>query len=326
MNGQCCSPILKANIAYRGIEVHRITGVIGRDELIEGTRRELAKGKHVLLTGAVGIGKSTVLGAALAVVPAKRVVIRLYDHQAKGQFVEMARQMLTLGLIEAKALDLPEKYQTMTPAQIPWEGIKRQVSRLSIRDLSQAIIPALAACPEKPLIAVDDLTFLTPTQQAFWLAVFDHAQIVGCASEKKKGLRKLWWKMREIALPALVPETSKAIVQTYITRKGVLIESPELYVSHVVKQAGGNPQAIEDMLDESAKERVIDKRKVREMRHEAGVRYLDFTPVILVSGASIIAMRYVAMGLGDRMLYVMAGIGAALFLSFRLLLMRAVGR
>ena len=129
-----------------------------------------------------------------------------------------------------------------------------------------------------------------------------------------------------MVVPALDAETTKSLVRTYITRKGVLVESPELYVSHVVKQAGGNPQAIADMLDESGKERLIDKRKVREMRHEAGVSYLDFTPVMLVAGASVIAMRYVAMGLGDKMLYVMAGIGAALFLSFRLLLMRGLAR
>jgi hypothetical protein len=286
----------------------------------------IKKGKHVLLTGPVGIGKSAVLAAALETVPAGRIVIRLYDHQAKGQFVEMARQMLHQGLLDAKSLDLPEKFQAMAPAAIPWEDIKRQVNRLSIRDLTQAIIPALAECPEKPLIAVDDLTYLTPTQQAFWLAVFDHAQIAGCASEKKKGLRKLWWKMREIPVPVLDVDTAKTLVRAYITRKGVLIESPELYVSHVVKQAGGNPQAIADMLDESGKERLIDKRKVREMRHEAGVSYLDFTPVMLVAGASVVAMRYVAMGLGDKMLYVMAEIGAALFLSFRLLLMQGLAR
>jgi hypothetical protein len=73
-------------------------------------------------------------------------------------------------------------------------------------------------------------------------------------------------------------------------------------------QSGSVPQEIQDMLDESAKERVIDKSKVREMRHEAGVSYFDFTPVMLVSGALIVSMRYVAMGLGDKMLYIMAGI------------------
>ena len=231
----------------------RITGIIGRDALIEETRREIRKGKHVLLSGPVGIGKSAVLAAALAAVPAGRILIRLFDHQAKGQFVEMARQMLAAGLLSAKDLGLPEKYHDLPPIQIVWDDIKRQVNRLSIRDLSQAIIPALSECQGKPLIAVDDLTYLTPTQQAFWLAVFDHAQIVGCASEKKKGLRKLWWKLREIEVPPLPPDMAKAIVQAYITKKGMLIESPELYLSHVVKQAGGNPQAITDLLDESAR-------------------------------------------------------------------------
>jgi hypothetical protein len=79
----------------------------------------------------------------------------------------------------------------------------------------------------------------------------------------------------------------------------VLIESPELYVSHVVKQSGGNPQAIADMLDNSVKERMVDKRQIREMKHQAGVRYLDFTPMMLISGACIIGARYLAIGLGD---------------------------
>lgn len=66
------------------------------------------------------------------------------------------------------------------------------------------------------------------------------------------------------------------------------------------------------MLDESSKERVINKRQVREMRHEAGISYLDFTPVMLLIGAMIVATRYVAMGMGDKTLYVAAGIGAAI--------------
>jgi len=65
------------------------------------------------------------------------------------------------------------------------------------------------------------------------------------------------------------------------------------------------------MLDDSAKERVVDKRRIREMKHAAGVRYLDFTPVMIVSGACIIGARYVAIGLGDTTLYVMAGMSAA---------------
>jgi hypothetical protein len=48
---------------------------------------------------------------------------------------------------------------------------------MSMRDLTQAIIPSLSRAENKPVIAVDDLTSLTPTQMAFWLAIFDHAQV-----------------------------------------------------------------------------------------------------------------------------------------------------
>ena len=42
-----------------------IVGLIGRDELVSDLVAEIRKGKHVILTGPVGIGKSAVLKAAL---------------------------------------------------------------------------------------------------------------------------------------------------------------------------------------------------------------------------------------------------------------------
>lgn len=254
------------------------------------------------------------------------MLIILHDHQAKGQFVDMARQMLALGLISAVELDLPAKFQGVPGPQIDWREIKTHVNRASMRDLTQAIIPALARAESRPVIAVDDLTSLTPTQMAFWLAIFDHAQVIGCASEKKARVRKLWWKMKEIAVKPLPPPVIREIVRKYIEAKGVLIESPDLYISHVVKQSGGVPQAIHDMLDESGKERIIDKRKVREMRHDAGVFYLDFTPLVMILGAVIVSMRYVGMGTGDKTLYIMGGLGTALFLTFRYFVFKGVGR
>jgi hypothetical protein len=149
---------------------------------------------------------------------------------------------------------------------------------------------------------------------------------VGCASEKKARVRKLWWKMKEIAIKPLPPSVIRDVVKAYIIKKGILIESPDLYISHVVKQSGGIPQAIHDMLDESGKERIIDKRKVREMRHEAGIMYLDFTPMIMILGAVIVSMRYIGMGTGDKTLYIMGGMGAALFLTFRFFIFKGVGR
>lgn len=298
-----------------------ITGLVGREELLARVMREIGKGKHVLLTGGVGLGKSVLLASALDRMHGQ-AVIRLKDHQAKAQFVEMAKQLLAMDMLTPKALELPEAYWSRSGSSITWDSIKRTVTRLSIRDLSHAVIPALAASGGRVCIAVDDMTWLTPTQQAFWLAVFDHAQVVGCCSDKKKGLRKLWWRMTDISVPPLHKQEATQVVQRYITQQGMLIESPELFIAHVVQQSGGVPQAIHDMLDTSSKERVLNKRQVREMCHAAGIRYLDFTPSLVLIGGVLIATRYVAMGIGDQMLYVMGGIGAAMFLSIRVTLLR----
>jgi hypothetical protein len=149
---------------------------------------------------------------------------------------------------------------------------------------------------------------------------------LACASVKKPNVAKLWWKLAEIEIPPLAPEHARAIARTYLTQTGTLVESPPLFLAHVVQQANGNPQALADLLADASKERLVDKARIREMRHAAGIKYLDFTPVLLVSLASVIGARYLAIGTGDTALYVFAGMLAAVVLSIRVFLVRGAGK
>ena len=305
-----------------------ITGLIGREDLVERIAREARKGRHLLLTGPVGVGKSAVLDAVLdrLILRQNLTLIHVGEHQAKGQFLEMARGLLESGLVKPSALELDDRLDAVDPAAIEWAKIKRQVNRLSIRDLCAVIVPALHAHQGRVLIAVDDLTSVTPTLVAFWLAVCDAAQLIGGASEKRKNVAKLWWKLVEIEIPPLAPDRARAIAQTYLQQTGTLVESPPLFIAHVVQQANGNPQALADLLADASKERVVDKQRIREMRHAAGVRYLDFTPVMIVALASIVGARYLAIGTGDTELYIFAGMLAAVMISVRVFLFRGAGK
>ena len=94
--------------------MHAITGLIGRDALVEKAVQDVRKGRHVLLTGPVGVGKSAVLEAVIARLERRRgertpitadaddppgerrthrtrTVIVVSDHQPKAQFVDLAR-------------------------------------------------------------------------------------------------------------------------------------------------------------------------------------------------------------------------------------------
>ena len=44
---------------------------------------------------------------------------------------------------------------------------------------------------------------------------------------------------------------------------------------------------------------VIDCKDLRAYRHDAGVRYLDMTPVVVIVTIGFMAMRYVSCGIGE---------------------------
>ena len=62
------------------------------------------------------------------------------------------------------------------------------------------------------------------------------------------------------------------------------------------------------------------------VRHAAGMRYFDFTPVMIVALASVVGARYLAIGTGDTELYIFAGMVAAVVISLRVFLFKGAGK
>ncbi|HRZ24925.1 MAG TPA: hypothetical protein P5326_12920 [Candidatus Contendobacter sp.] len=76
----------------------------------------------------------------------------------------------------------------------------------------------------------------------------------------------------------------------------------------------------------TAQERRVDPRQMRAPHHAAGVRYFDFTPVLIVALASVVGARDLAIGTGDTELYIFAGMLAAVVISLRVFLFRGAGK
>jgi energy-coupling factor transporter ATP-binding protein EcfA2 len=303
--------------------------MVGREELLDTLRRQVKKGRHVLLVGAPGIGKSTLVRALVthAQQQGQRALYVAHASPAKPMLVEIARQ-------------LHEQYHALPYAQIPrgknaaekapadltWEEIYRSINRMQIRELASLLLEVLTQ--ERYLLGLDALEHVTPTQKAILLLLFANVQVIGATAKKGSGqLARLWWSFKVVDVPPLDDAASLALIEQFLTTHPLLIENPHMFRRHAVKAAGGNPQALVDLLANADKERLVKKQFIREeMHHEAGEHYFDLTPIALLGCCVIMASRFLARGMDSADVYLLASTMSALLLFVRLVLARGTAR
>ena len=136
-------------------------------------------------------------------------------------------------------------------------------------------------------------------------ACLDAAVVLGATRDCRPGLQKLWWAFERLDLPPLARDDAKALLWTLVDRDR--IPDAALFEATVLEQAAGNPHAIVDMARQVAGEGPVALEAIRALQHGAGLRYLDLTPVLLLVAAGLVAARFVALGLDNRDLYILAG-------------------
>lgn len=304
--------------------------MVGREELLAAISRQVNKGRQVLLVGAAGIGKSTLLRAVVAHAQARgqRALYVAHASPAKPMLVEIARQLHEqyLALPYAK-LPVGKSAAEKAPADLTWDELYRPVSRLQIRELASLLLEVFTQ--ERYLLGLDSLEHVTPAQKAVLLALFAKVQILGATTAKHSAghLARLWWSFKRVDVPPLDDRASAIVIERFIDAKHLLIEQPTMFRKHVLKAAGGNPQSLHDLLADADKEKVIKKDYIREeVAHDAGERYFDLTPLALLAGCLVMAWRFLARGIDTPDLYLLAGVSSALFMFVRFFLYKGMAR
>lgn len=88
------------------------------------------------------------------------------------------------------------------------------------------------------------------------------------------------------------------------------------------QESGGVPLAIRGLLEHASKHPEIDCKDLRSYQHDAGVRYLDMTPALVLIIIGFIAMRYVSRGMGEMEMLVLSGVASVLFYGVSILIRR----
>ena len=283
--------------------------LIGRTAERLVLREWLAHRHHTLIVGPIGIGKSALMAAA---VEGLRGVIRVPRLQPlKPVLLSIAQQGHAQGRLE-----LPE----FDSAYLDWHELQPQISVLSTETLLEQLTPLVSGT----LLLVDDLDGLTAATARLLEPWFPQALFVGAITtmDMTSDLQRWFWHFRVLPLEPLDDIAARELLWTQIDRAAV--PDSAVFEQHVLERAGGNPLAIRELVCQALRGPLRHPGHIRQLHHDAGLRYLDLTPMLLVLGACAVIARFLALGLNDIEAYILAGGIGALFLVGRHFIYRAM--
>ncbi len=256
---------------------------VGREKIIAKILRDLEGGKSILLTGPLGIGKSHVLNMVADQYP---TCIKLSSPSP----------------IKAMLLAIVEK---VSPGVCS--------SRTSAQEILQCVQSAVSLNP--PLLIIDNLHRLKAPDLDILVPLADQFIILGATDDAAERLNSLWWKLNHIELDRLTLEQSKELIEQLTQSHS--IDNREMLDTRIIGIAGGLPLSIVEMVSQLSAEKVITANQIRELYHEAGVQYRDWSWLFMVVWGVLVLSRFVALGTHSFEGYILAGMGLSVFMVLK---------
>jgi hypothetical protein len=274
---------------------------VGRQEILATLRENVAKRRPTLLVGPLGIGKSHILREFRA--GAERCLYLEHISPIKPALLNLAQLLHQGGALEVEGIEA--KY-------MEWEDVRKRIAPRRINQLTELVMECMQ--DQDYILILDHLERVTPTMLPHLDALMGVALVIGAADELRSQAQRLWWAFERIEVPPLAKDEARRLLWQVAELDRV--KNPQLFETRVLQQSGGNPLAIITMAAR-ARTAALSDREIRGLQHGAGTRYVALTPILLILGALVVATRFVALGLNDRDLYVLAGLGYASFSILR---------
>ena len=305
-------------------------------------------GRHTLIIGDEGVGKTRLLEDLAAVVAGRRVLLdgaaqriarRKYvqmpqgEHEAftlvyvaeaapHGRLVDqLAQAFHELGVLALPGV--PADLRAGACAEYEWLEVKKILRTVDERQ--QAVIESLhdlAGGGRAPrlLLVIDALDRASATQGLFLREVQRRATIIGAIRQlpQSRSLRTFFATFGQIRVRPLGDAHTAALFEYFLSRYGVACADPRHYRREVLRRAEGNPAILRAMMHDGAQSQVVTEQDVRDLqaRDDAPFFNLGLIYVFFLIGAG--ALRVLMVGVRNTDLYVVLTLVTVLgYLIFR---------
>jgi hypothetical protein len=217
--------------------------LVGRKEELAALVENIRRGRHTLLVGERGIGKSRLLHEAVGVIQGgahhlgvsglardPSAVLCIYHFSPMGDFLKELAARLHAG--EKLLLD---PFTEVDPTD--WGAIKKKLNGLGTVGVQNLIIDSLRQFENPPLLILDSLDRITPAHQPFLERLMANAVVCAAAAQMKAGghFAKVWASFARVLLGPFSVSESEEMVERLLEENPAKVLDRRLYVRQVVK-------------------------------------------------------------------------------------------
>jgi energy-coupling factor transporter ATP-binding protein EcfA2 len=319
------------------IDLRQDMSFFGRTEELYQLVKNLQRGRHTLIVGDKGIGKSRLMLEAKWILSGRtkridfsanfmtqirgQLGVRINPNQYKILFIEHSNPLGDcIKEMAEKLFYNGDLHVEMDSERSDWTMVKKKLTGLGSVRLQATIFEGISKSPETYLIFFDNLDRISPSQQAFIETLLNIAVICAAVVEMKENFvfKRIWASFVKIDLDPLPDAICMEMINYFLDNYNLRIIDRELYRREILKSSNGNPFHIKNMLWHGSREKYIDTEEIRKLRQVDEGHYFNMGPIYIFGVAMFTLFKIFSIGTDNREFYIyFSALGFIAYLVFR---------
>jgi hypothetical protein len=290
--------------------------LLGREEEIRQCATNLRLGRHTLVMGERGIGKTAVIVRALSILekesgPGASTVTVRYATPLGECLKEIARQLWL-----RKVLLVP-------PSLVgagEWEVFRKWFTGRGSVGQQTVLCESMSAAPGAYRVIFRTLDRISPAHQSFLESLLLVAVVCAEVVRPRDSFhfKRIWSSFTRIELKALPEDLCRQMISLLIDRHAIHVADRELYIREVLKSANGNPFQIRNILWHGSRQRHLNQGEIRSLRRSEEGDYFNMGPIYIFGASVFTLFKIFSLGMDNREFYIyFSALGFLVYLTFR---------
>jgi hypothetical protein len=302
---------------------------LGREEEIRQVVTNLRLGRHTLVLGERGMGKTAVVVRALSILEGEEETASPPDLFAetarrRGRTITVLRAVPLGDCLKEIAEQLWHGKELLLPQPLAdvrdWDAIRKWLTGRGSAGQQAVVCESLRAVPGTCRVVFRTLDRISPGHQTFLESMLLVAVVCAEAARPRENycFKRIWSSFTRVELKALPDAICRQMIITLMDQYGIQVADKELYVREVLKSANGNPFQIRNILWHGARQRRLGHQEIRSLRRTEEGEYFNMGPIYIFGASVFTLFKIFSLGMDNREFYIyFSALGFLVYLTFR---------